>query len=126
MTAIKESSTYNFNKGNSILACPVSYVLNKIGGNWKPLIIYHLIGGEKRYHELKKSIPGVSEKMLIQNLRQLEADHLIHREAKSVVPPVVIYRLTESGRDLLPILSAMGQWAMKDSKCKAEDPYQIF
>ena len=126
MTAIKESSTYNFNKGNSILVCPVSYVLNKIGGSWKPLIIYHLIGGEKRYHELKKSIPGVSEKMLIQNLRQLEADRLIEREAKPVVPPVVIYRLTESGRDLLPILSAMGQWAMKDSQCRAEDPYGIF
>jgi len=126
MTAIKESSTRNFNKEASILECPVSYVLNKIGGNWKPLIIYHLIPGERRYHELRRAIPGITEKMLIQTLRQLEADMLIEREAKPVVPPYVIYRLTESGKDLLPVLKAMGQWAIKDSKKQHVDQYGIF
>jgi DNA-binding HxlR family transcriptional regulator len=125
MTAIKESSTRNMNKSISVLECPVSYVLERIGGHWKPIVLYHLLPGPKRYSELKKSIPTITEKVLIQQLKQLENDGIINREARPVVPPFVTYSLTESGRALEPVLKAMCIWAMKDSKKVPVDPYGI-
>jgi DNA-binding HxlR family transcriptional regulator len=73
MTQVKESSTQNANKQLNIVACPVSYVMSKIGGHWKPSILYLLMNGSKRYSELKREIPTVTEKMLIQHLKQLQA-----------------------------------------------------
>ena len=87
MTAIKESSTQQQNKQIVKGTCPVTYTLGKIGGRWKPLIINQLRDGVKRYGELRKAIPGITEKMLIQHLRELEADALIVRDVKPVVPP---------------------------------------
>ena len=66
MTAIKESSTIQENKQYALDTCPVTYVMEKIGGYWKPIILYHLSTGDKRYSELKRAIPAVTEKMLIQ------------------------------------------------------------
>lgn len=118
MTAIKESSTHNFNKG-VVSNCPVTYVMNKIGTHWKPIIIFHLMSGPKRYSELKRAIPEITEKMLIQHLKQLQEDNLVNRKAEPVVPPVVTYSLTKSGELLTPILNAMVVWAKEDrSKAK--------
>ena len=115
MTAIKESSTRNFNKELNVLACPVSYVMNKIGGHWKPIILFQLMGGQpKRYSELKRAIPAITEKMLIQHLKQLEADNLIIRKAEPVVPPFVTYKLSDAGQKLTPVLNAMAAWGMED------------
>ena len=125
MTKIKESSTRNANKQQAMLQCPVTYVLNKIGGHWKPIIIYHLLAGPRRYSELRKAIPPITEKMLIQHLKELEADGLLIREARPVVPPYVTYRLTQAGQELGPVLRAMGEWAIRDSKLKPVDPYGI-
>jgi DNA-binding HxlR family transcriptional regulator len=125
MTKVKESATRNANRKQSILECPVSYVINKIGGHWKPIIIYHLVSGAKRYSELKKAIPTITEKMLIQHLKELEADGLVIRRAKQVVPPHVTYELSSSGKELKPVLRAMGQWAIKDSGKKPFDQYGI-
>ncbi|MFC6101352.1 winged helix-turn-helix transcriptional regulator [Olivibacter domesticus] len=111
MTAIKESSTIQENKQYASAQCPVTYVMEKIGGYWKPIILYHLSTGDKRYSELKRAIPAVTEKMLIQHLKQLEADKLIIREAKPVVPPFVTYKLSSSGKGLLPVIDAMATWA---------------
>ncbi|MFD2144800.1 winged helix-turn-helix transcriptional regulator [Mucilaginibacter antarcticus] len=86
MTAIKERSTLNHNKTASRLQCPVTYVMNKIGGHWKPIILYQLQNGPKRYSELRRAIPPITEKMLIQHLKQLEADNLVIRKAEPVVP----------------------------------------
>jgi DNA-binding HxlR family transcriptional regulator len=72
-----------------------------------------LLYGVKRYGELKKAIPAITEKMLIQTLKELEADDLIIRKAKAVVPPHVEYSLTRSGKDLSPILISMTKWAKK-------------
>ncbi|MDN3706839.1 helix-turn-helix domain-containing protein [Myroides ceti] len=116
MTAIKESSTIQENKRYALAECPVTYVMEKIGGYWKPIILYHLTTGDKRYSELKRAIPAITEKMLIQHLKQLEGDKLIIREAKPVVPPFVTYRLTNSGRALHPIIDAMALWATEDMK----------
>ena len=116
MTAIKESSTRNFNKELTEILCPVSYVMNKIGGYWKPIILFQLMSGSKRYSEIKKRIPTITEKMLIQHLKQLQADNLIIRTAEAVVPPVVHYKLSPAGEKLAPILDAMAAWGMEDNK----------
>ncbi|WP_106602253.1 winged helix-turn-helix transcriptional regulator [Chitinophaga ginsengisoli] len=115
MTKVKESSTRNYNKGIAEMTCPITYVMNKIGGHWKSIILYYLISGPKRYGELKRLIPAITEKMLIQHLKQLQEDNLINRKAEDIVPPHVIYSLTPSGEELGPVLMAMADWAIKDN-----------
>jgi DNA-binding HxlR family transcriptional regulator len=116
MTKVKESSTIQENKRVAFEECPVTYVMEKIGGYWKPIILFHLLSGSKRYSELRRSIPSITEKVLIQHLKQMEIDELIVRKAKDVVPPYVTYSLTSSGQRLRPVLHAMATWAVKDSK----------
>lgn len=114
MTAIKENSTRNYNKSVAISICPVTYVMNKIGGHWKPIILYQLSNSPKRYSELKRAIPEITEKMLIQHLKQLQEDDLVLRTAEPVVPPFVTYSLTQAGAKLQPILNAMAVWGLDD------------
>jgi len=118
MTKIKASSTIQENKLAAYQLCPVTYVMEKISGYWKPIILYQLLSGSKRYSELKKAIPSITEKMLIQHLKQLETDQLLIREALPVVPPHVTYTLSASGEKLQPILHAMAIWAIEDSRNK--------
>jgi len=113
MTDIKISSTNQSNKQAIAIKCPVAFTLNKIGGRWKPRIINCLLSGPKRYGELKRAIVPITEKMLIQSLKELEADNLIIRKAKAVVPPHVEYSLSECGMDLSPVLVSMKDWAFK-------------
>lgn len=92
-------------------SCPVELTLALIGGKWKVLILWHLYDeGTKRFGELKKILTGITQKMLIQQLKELEVDGLIHREVYQQVPPKVEYSLTECGRSLKVILDAMNQW----------------
>ncbi len=114
MTAIKKASVIQENKSNAFVACPVTFVMEQIGGYWKPIILFNLLTGAKRYNELKKSIPAITEKMLIQHLKQLEADNLIIRVAKPVVPPYVTYELSKKGKALRPVLHAMAVWAVNN------------
>jgi DNA-binding HxlR family transcriptional regulator len=114
MTKIKESSTNQSNKQQILFVCPVTYTLSKIGGRWKPIILFNLMDGEKRYSELKRAIPPITEKMLIQHLKELEADALIVRKVFPIVPPHVEYSLTDSGKELKPILKSMATWANKN------------
>lgn len=111
MTAIKERSTVQKNKQTVLEVCPVTYVMERIGGYWKPVILYQLSFGEKRYSELRRRMPGITEKVLIHQLKQLEADGLVAREARPVVPPYVTYSLTSAGQDMLPVMAAMVDWA---------------
>jgi DNA-binding HxlR family transcriptional regulator len=119
MTAIKQSSTIQGNKKYALEKCPVTFLMDKIGNYWKPIIIYHLSTGDKRYGELKRAIPAITEKMLIQHLKQLEADKLVIRDAKPVVPPSVTYRLSKSGKRLMPVINAMAEWSFKEMKGKS-------
>jgi DNA-binding HxlR family transcriptional regulator len=112
MTKIKPTSVIQENKQSAFKECPVTHVMEKIGGYWKPIILYHLLAGSKRYNEIRKAIPAITEKVLIQHLKHLESDGLLRREAKPVVPPYVTYRLTPSGLALKPVLDAMIIWAM--------------
>jgi DNA-binding HxlR family transcriptional regulator len=118
MTAIKEKSTIQENRKHLLDQCPVMYVMEKIAGFWKPIILFQLSTGEKRYSELKRAIPTVTEKMLIQHLKQLESDGLIIRTAKPVVPPHVTYKLSDAGNKLAPVIDAMADWAYNDMEQK--------
>lgn len=91
-------------------ACPVETTLTLIGNKWKVLILRDLLSGTKRFSELKRSLKGVSQKVLTTQLRAMEADGLVHREVFAEVPPRVEYSLTELGRSLKPILDAMVEW----------------
>ena len=93
--------------------CPVTTTLSVIGGKWKPIILY-VIGEEtKRFNQIRKLIPIISQKMLTQQLRELEQDGIIHRHVYPVVPPKVEYTLTGYGRTLMPIMQAMAAWGQR-------------
>lgn len=92
---------------HNLPACPVQTCLNFISDKWKILIIRDLLTGTKRFSELKKSLAPVTQKMLTQQLRQMENDGIIHREVYPVVPPKVEYSLTELGRSLEPVIEVM-------------------
>jgi DNA-binding HxlR family transcriptional regulator len=96
--------------------CPVKLTTDVIGGKWKPLILFYLETGTKRYGELRKLIPGMTKKMPTQHLRDLERDEVIRREIYPVVPPKVEYSLTKHGESLKPILKLMSAWGTKHRK----------
>jgi DNA-binding HxlR family transcriptional regulator len=96
----------------STAASSVEAVLRQLEGRWKLVILFHLFGGQvQRFSELENLIPEISQKMLAQQLRQLEADGIVHRTAYPQVPPKVEYRMTEWGQALCPALDALLQWA---------------
>ena len=90
--------------------CPVATTLELIGGKYKALILWHLSENKLRFSELHKLITNATAKMLTQQLRELEADSLIHREVFPIIPPKVEYSLTELGKSLIPVLMAMRDW----------------
>lgn len=92
--------------------CPVALTIDTVGGKWKAHILWHLRAEPLRYGELKRSLPGITHKMLTQQLRELEADGIVHREVYQVVPPRVDYSLTERGKQLLPAFEVMRQWGL--------------
>ena len=102
--------------------CPVEATLELIGGKYKSLILWHLSEGNLRFSELRKVIHGVTPKMLTQQLRELEANELIHREVFPVVPPKVEYSLTKRGYSLMPILVAMRDWGAEYLRSKDQEP----
>ncbi|GAA4704274.1 winged helix-turn-helix transcriptional regulator [Phytohabitans rumicis] len=90
--------------------CPVELAVDVVGGKWRPVILAHLKQGVHRYGELRKLMPDVSEKMLVQRLRELEADGLVSRQERDASTPWVEYRLTDEGRSLAPVLQALYDW----------------
>lgn len=90
--------------------CPVHAVLDLIGGKWKVLILYHLMDGTRRFNELQRCMPAVTQRMLTLQLRELEADGIVHREVYPQVPPKVEYSLTDFGRTLQPVVRSMHDW----------------
>ena len=102
--------------------CPVEATLELIGGKYKALILWHLSGGKLRFSELRQRIPKATPKMLTQQLRELEAQELIHREVYPVIPPKVEYSLTDNGKSLLPILVAMRDWGAQFLRSKNQEP----
>ena len=91
-------------------ACPVEITIGLIGDKWKVLIIRDLLTGTKRFGELKKSLSGITQKVLTNNLRQMETSGLILRKVYAEVPPKVEYSLSDTGLSLKPILDSMVEW----------------
>ncbi len=92
------------------LGCPVTRAMSAIGGKWKLFIIFHLMGGTRRFSELRRMIPDVTQQMLTAQLRELEADGLVARKVYAVVPPRVEYRLTPLGEELRSVTDALQAW----------------
>lgn len=107
------TSTYNLvtvKENNCTLDNGVNKTLKIIGGKWKPLILWFLNQKIMRFNELMDSIAGVNQKMLIQQLRELESDGLVKRKVYKVVPPKVEYSITPKGKSLQKILKLMNDW----------------
>lgn len=93
--------------------CPVEACLDLIGGKWKSVILFHLLGGTRRFNELRRLLPKVTQRMLTRQLRELEADHVIVRTVYPEVPPKVEYSLSELGRSMEPIIRMLQKWGME-------------
>jgi DNA-binding HxlR family transcriptional regulator len=93
--------------------CPAEYTLGVIGGRWKVSILWKLFQGEQRFSDLFRAMNGPTQKMLTQQLRELERDGLVHRQVYAQVPPKVEYSLTSLGMSLKPVVNAMCDWGKK-------------
>ena len=98
-------SVYDCSEG-----CPVKATLALIGGKWKGVILYHLLSDTIRFNELRRLMPGVTQRMLTKQLRELEADQLIVRKVYPEVPPRVEYSMADYGLTLAPIITALQKW----------------
>ena len=90
--------------------CPVEATLDLIGGRWKGVILFNLIGGPVRFNELRRRMPDVSQRVMTRQLRELEAADIVSRTLTPTVPPRVDYALTEHGATLAPVIQAMRDW----------------
>lgn len=97
-------------------ACPIGGSINIFGGKWKPEILYFLNQSPRRFNELKRLIPGVTQRMLTQQLRELERDGIINRRQYLEIPPKVIYSMTDLGLSLIPIFNQLEKWNVKNMK----------
>jgi DNA-binding HxlR family transcriptional regulator len=97
-------------KRKPVFECPVNATLNVIGGRWKILVIYHLADGIARFNELQRAVPGISKRVLAQQLRQLERDGIVARRVYDQSPPRVEYSLTDFGRTLEPVMERLCEW----------------
>ena len=97
-------------------ACAVEAALDVIGNKWKGVILFHLLDGTKRFNELRKLIPSITQRMMTLQLRQLEKDKVVHRKVYAEVPPKVEYSLTTFGKELKPLLVLLREWGSKVMK----------
>lgn len=103
-------------------SCPVAVTLELIGGKYKALILWHLSEETLRFSQLQKRIPDATPKMLTQQLRELESHELVHRQVFPVIPPKVEYSLTDLGKSLMPVLTAMRDWGARYMRSKQQEP----
>lgn len=90
--------------------CSVEAAIGLIDGKWKSVILFHLMSGTLRFNEIRRHIPNVTQRMLTNQLRELEQDGLIERKVYAQVPPKVEYSLSELGRSMVPVLLALKEW----------------
>ncbi|HVV68762.1 MAG TPA: helix-turn-helix domain-containing protein [Gammaproteobacteria bacterium] len=103
-------------KGDCHYGCSVEAALDVIGNKWKGVILFHLLDGTKRFNELRRLIPSVTQRMLTLQLRELEEDGIIIRKVYPVVPPKVEYSLSPLAEDLKPIILALREWGSRIMK----------
>jgi DNA-binding HxlR family transcriptional regulator len=106
----------NRRNNNCHYGCAVEAALDVIGSKWKGVILFHLLDGTKRFNELRKLIPSVTQRMLTLQLRELERDEVISRKVYPEVPPKVEYSLTPFGKELKPLLFSLREWGARVMK----------
>lgn len=112
-TISRNAQTPRFEQYDCSAGCPVEAALEQISGKWKGLIIYHLLSGTLRFSELSRKVGKVTQRSLTKQLRELEAEGIVHRKVYPVVPPKVEYSLTEKGHSLHDVIQALGDWGQK-------------
>lgn len=105
---------------NELAECPVALTVSMIGSKWKLLIMRDLLEGSRRFGELHKSLAGISQKVLTENLRAMERDGLLTRTVFPEVPPRVEYALSDEGRSLSPVIEAMRDWGLAYTKRRGQ------
>jgi len=106
---------------DKLFPCPTSAAMEFIGGKWKSVILTHLIEGTKRYNELRKEIPTITERTLSLQLKKLEVDGLINRKVYTKKPPLkVVYSLTAFGNSVIPVLQMITEWGINAAYEKGE------
>ena len=102
--------------------CPVQATINVLSGKWKVRIVWHLSFGELRFAQLRRKLREISEKVLTDQLRQLETDGVIQRYVSNTIPPAVTYSLNEQGEKLVPLLESLCDWGSAHFKIKPNLP----
>jgi DNA-binding HxlR family transcriptional regulator len=102
--------------------CPVQAAINVLSGKWKVQIVWHLGFGQMRFAQMRKKLKKVSEKVLTDQLRQLETDDVIQRHVSGSVPPAVTYSLNAEGRKLIPLMENLCDWGSKHFNIKPSLP----
>lgn len=100
-------------KSVAIEECPVTYCMSKIGGKWKPIILFLISKGANRFGVMLRGIDGISKQMLTKQLRELENDGFLHRKIYAEIPPRVEYSIRELGETLFPVIESMKNWGEK-------------
>ncbi|WP_448546730.1 winged helix-turn-helix transcriptional regulator [Thalassotalea fusca] len=93
--------------------CPVEATLTVLSGKWKGIIMYYLLADTRRFNELRRLMPNITQRMLTKQLRELEADNLIARKIYPEIPPKVEYSVTEYGQTLAPVIKVLGEWGAR-------------
>jgi DNA-binding HxlR family transcriptional regulator len=112
-------------KNKELPLCPVATTVGLIGNKWKLLILRELLSGTKRFVELRSGIPGISQKVLTQNLRSMEEDGIIQRQVYAEVPPRVEYFLSDLGNTLRPIIDVMAEWGLGYQEIAKKNSYEL-
>ena len=106
--------------------CPVEAALDIIGGKWKAILVFHILDGTKRFNELRRLLPGLTQRMLTTQLRELEADGVIDRKVYPQVPPKVEYSITSFGLTLSPVLRELALWSDQHVKPRMQTSCERF
>lgn len=117
---IIEGKEYEIVMGDETYYCAMDVSMSFIGGKWKTVVLWYLRKGPKRFGELKKLIPPITEKMLSLQLKELEKDGIVKRSIFPEVPPRVEYELTDEGKTLLPLLEEIAAWGRRKAKLNGE------
>lgn len=107
---IIDGNEYRIRMNGNVYHCALDVTMEMVGGKWKTIVLWYLRKDMKRFSELRRHIPGITEKMLSMQLRQLEKDGFVSRKVHAEVPPRVEYTLTPQGRTLLPLLEEIAKW----------------
>jgi DNA-binding HxlR family transcriptional regulator len=109
-TIQKAGHKTNLRRRNPISDCPLTAALAAIGGKWKLIIIYWLAESPKHFAAIRRAMPGISQKVLTQQLREMISDEIVRRESNGAAPATVTYSLTDYGRSLLPLVENVRLW----------------